>query len=275
MPLPPPPPQSNYSRSLFRNNLNGETAYQRHQRYVRSAQLYGDSHISGEGSSAKRNDFDVLKATHKFLRDEDDDDDEANLSYDEKVALKYYRSLFKEFAVCDLKHYKTGNVSLRWRTEDEVVSGAGQFSCGNSRCKWHSAEAVEDSSKPPTLLTLEVPFGYVEHGEAKSALVKLVLCSKCKGKLTWKRDQEKAAAAEAVAVTGASRGEEDVDGGSEEEEGPVLPPPDTTRSEERRRPRRQSRSRSGDRSSDRRRRDRHQETSTRRSASPPPRRQRP
>lgn len=47
----------------------------------------------------------------RFLRD-DDDEEEDRLSYDEAVALKYYRSLFKEFAVCDLKHYKSGNVCL-------------------------------------------------------------------------------------------------------------------------------------------------------------------
>lgn len=269
MPLPPPPPQSGHSRSVFRNNLNGETAYQRHQRYVRSVQLYGDSRIGGESSTAKRTDFDILKASHQFLRD-DDDEEEDNLSYDETVALKYYRGLFKEFAVCDLKHYKSGNISLRWRTEDEVISGAGQFSCGNTRCKWHAPDQLENSTKPPALITLEVPFGYIEHEEAKSALVKLVLCSKCKKKLTWKRDKEKAA------LLAAGSGARDAEDESGEEEGPTLPLDtlDSSRSrEERPQPQRRSRSRSREDSQDERRR--HRRPSPRRSASPPPRRQRP
>lgn len=42
----------------------------------------------------------------RFLRDEDEKD----LSWDDQVAKKYYSSLFREYAVCDLKHYKSGNV---------------------------------------------------------------------------------------------------------------------------------------------------------------------
>ena len=42
----------------------------------------------------------------RFLRD----DDEKASSWDEQLAMKYYTSLYREFAVCDLKHYKSGNV---------------------------------------------------------------------------------------------------------------------------------------------------------------------
>jgi protein FRA10AC1 len=41
------------------------------------------------------------------------------------------------------------------------------------------------------LTTLELPFGYVEHGKSKSALVKVVLCGRCFKKLMWKRNKEK------------------------------------------------------------------------------------
>ena len=47
--------------------------------------------------------------------------------------------------------------------------------------------------EPPKLSTLEVPFAYVERGEQKSALVKLVLCPSCVKKLTYKRRKEKEA----------------------------------------------------------------------------------
>lgn len=33
-------------------------------------------------------------------------------SWDAQLAKKYEDSLFKEFAVCDLKHYKSGNVCV-------------------------------------------------------------------------------------------------------------------------------------------------------------------
>jgi protein FRA10AC1 len=41
------------------------------------------------------------------------------------------------------------------------------------------------------LRTLELPFGYVEQGKVKSALVKVVLCEKCVKKIMWKREQLK------------------------------------------------------------------------------------
>lgn len=66
MPLPPPASQSEHSRTVFRNNLDGETAWQRHQRYVRSAQHYGGEDAEGGSTSGvKRTDFDALKDAHK------------------------------------------------------------------------------------------------------------------------------------------------------------------------------------------------------------------
>jgi protein FRA10AC1 len=75
--------------------------------------------------------------------------------------------------------------SLRWRTEAEVLAGAGETTCGNTRCEHH------EGRPPPPLTTLELPFAYTEHGEAKSALVKAVLFEKCLKKLMWKRRKEK------------------------------------------------------------------------------------
>lgn len=130
------------------------------------------------------NEFEVLKASHRFLRG----DGQAPASWEDEVADKYESTLFREFAVCDLKHYKSGQFALRWRTEDEVVSGAGQETCGNTRCDHHPPERAR---KQPSLSTLELPFNYVEHGEQLSALVKVVLCDKCVHKLMWKRNHDK------------------------------------------------------------------------------------
>ena len=57
-------------------------------------------------------------------------------------------------------------MGMRWRTEKEVISGKGQFSCGARGC-----------SESRGLATFEVPFGYEEAGEKKHALVKVGLCS--------------------------------------------------------------------------------------------------
>jgi protein FRA10AC1 len=143
------------------------------------------------------------KSLPRFLRE---DDDKA-LTWDDQVAQKYYSNLYREFAVCDLKHYKSGNVSapfflarstsistnivikqfaLRWRTEAEVLSGAGETSCGNTRCAHHDVNVPM-----PALSTLELPFVYEEQRETKSALVKIVLCERCVKKLMWKRQKEK------------------------------------------------------------------------------------
>ncbi|KAF4571287.1 Protein FRA10AC1 [Pleurotus pulmonarius] len=150
--------------------------------------------------------FDILKASHKFLRD---DEDSKHLQWNEQLAAKYYDNLYREFAVCDLKHYKTGNFALRWRTESEVLSGAGETSCGNTRCEHHAAP----EGSGPRLTTLELPFAYEEHGQVKSALVKVVLCGKCCKKLLWKRRKEK------EKVVGAGNEEEGTNSNSKPEEG--------------------------------------------------------
>ncbi|KAJ3739199.1 folate-sensitive fragile site protein Fra10Ac1-domain-containing protein [Lentinula detonsa] len=134
-----------------------------------------------------KTEFEILKDSHKFLRNEEDDENQ--LSWEEKLASKYYSSLYREFAVCDLKHYKSGNFALRWRTEDEVLAETGESTCGNTRCKHYNHGRPEGDK--PHLSTLELPFAYSEHGENKSALVKVVLCARCVDKLMWKRRRGK------------------------------------------------------------------------------------
>lgn len=85
-------------------------------------------------------------------------------------------------------------IALRWRTEHEVLSGAGETTCGNTRCEHHSIPdhlVQARSHATPQLTTLELPFAYVEGGENKSALVKVVLCLRCLDKLMYKWRKEK------------------------------------------------------------------------------------
>lgn len=46
------------------------------------------------------------------------------------ICVSHCSKLFKEYAIADLSRYKEGRVGLRWRTQEEVVSGRGQFVCG-------------------------------------------------------------------------------------------------------------------------------------------------
>ena len=162
-------------------------------------------HTSRSNRAICRFPISVNESLPRFLREDDD----KNLTWDDQVAQKYYSSLYREFAVCDLKHYKSGNVSstfqalgslkltidsrviifqfaLRWRTEAEVLLGAGETSCGNTRCVHHDVNAPM-----PSLSTLELPFVYEEQGQTKSALVKVVMCERCVKKLMWKRQKDK------------------------------------------------------------------------------------
>lgn len=70
-----------------------------------------------------------------------------------------------------------------------MISGAGESTCGNTRCSLHKEQG--DDGIRPSLKVLELPFQYVEDGENKSALVKVTLCDKCYKKITWKRTKEK------------------------------------------------------------------------------------
>lgn len=186
---------------------------------------------SSSSSASFPTEFDILKASHKFLREDQDAVETQNTSWNDQLAQKYYDSLFREFAVCDLKHYKSGNVcisevsssrytdtlcvcvaqfALRWRTEAEVLSGAGENTCGNTRCKHHNDQDAAVKSS-----ILELPFAYEEHGEHKSALVKVVLCPRCLKKLMWKRNKERTADQPATQLDGPVEpdGDKDIEGG--------------------------------------------------------------
>ncbi|KZT29826.1 hypothetical protein NEOLEDRAFT_1055665 [Neolentinus lepideus HHB14362 ss-1] len=148
-----------------------------------------------------RTEFDILKASHRFLRDDAEGSNDKQLSWEQQIAKKYYDNLYREFAVCNLKHYKSGNFALRWRTEEEVLSGAGETTCGNIRCHHH-----DRADNDVQLKTLEVPFSYEEAGEYKSCLVKLVLCARCTKKLMWKWEKEREKLARDEDLKGAEGG---------------------------------------------------------------------
>ena len=153
-------------------------AYSRHKQLINNYLLtYGKGIEEFKRSSeSDKNDYDVLKEQHCFLWDQEDEP----LSWESKLAKAYYDKLFKEYSISDLSRYKENKIALRWRVEKEVVSGKGQFVCGNKHC-----------TEMSDLQSWEVNFGYMEHGEKKNALVKLRLCPQCSGKLNYHHKRRK------------------------------------------------------------------------------------
>lgn len=200
--------QDAHSKRIFANHLQGQSAWQRHQEYV-TRYLHVYERDKGmkrlEALAARhRDDWDVLREGHRFLRREDEANTSAEGNYEDEVARRYYSRLFKEYAVADLKHFKTGAIALRWRSEEDVVEGVGQFTCANMRCQDHHCPTtvttlegggVGPETKAPKLTPYEVNFAYTEKEKGqvvqRNALVKVVLCRRCARKLNYKRDQER------------------------------------------------------------------------------------
>ncbi|XP_034564692.1 protein FRA10AC1 [Notolabrus celidotus] len=165
-----------------RAHLISLNAFERHKKFVGDYILYygGQMKDFKRSRTNDKTDLDVLRENHRFLwRDEDEDD----MTWEKELAKKYYDKLFKEYCIADLSRYKENKFGFRWRTEDEVVSGKGQFQCGNKRCETQEG-----------LKSWEVNFAYVERGEKRNALVKLRICPECSYKLNYhhKRKEVKA-----------------------------------------------------------------------------------
>jgi len=120
--------------------------------------------------SKDKTDLDIVRSEHRFLWD--DEEDTPDETWEKRLAKKYYDKLFKEYCICDLSHWQEKKIAMRWRIDKEVVSGKGQFICGEKRC-----------DEKEHLRSWEVLFGYVEHGKKRDALVKLRLCPSCTKKL--------------------------------------------------------------------------------------------
>lgn len=147
------------NKSIFPINLDRFTDKERHNyilnHYVRPS-------IAESESRKHKRDIDVIRENHRFLWDEEDAADIRTLSWEQRLALRYYRKLFKEYCIADLTRYKENKIALRWRTEEEVVTGIGQFQCGSRHC-----------GERENLRSWEVNFKYIEEGAPQNALVKV------------------------------------------------------------------------------------------------------
>ena len=119
----------------------------------------------------------ALAREYRFVRDGEEDARREG-EWAVRLAKRYADALYKTFCVCDLSRASErmgdgrARVGMRWRTEAEVRSGKGQLTCGERRC-----------DETEGLRTYECHFRYAEHGETKSALVKVRVCRECAKKL--------------------------------------------------------------------------------------------
>jgi len=147
-------------------------AYSRHRKLVHDYLHYygGKMEDFKRSTENDKTDHDVIRENHKFLWKDTDAED----TWGQQLAKKYYDKLFKEYCIADVSRYKENKFAMRWRIEKEVVDGKGQFICGAKRC--------EDKIG---LKSWEVNFAYMEEGMKKNALVKLRLCADCSFKLNY------------------------------------------------------------------------------------------
>lgn len=169
------------ARHRQRSELLGLNAYDRHKRFVHDLVTYYGGKIPESGTDIApavpiKTDEDSLKESYRFIRNPEDD---AEDSWEVRLAKKYYSRLFREYCIADLSRYKEGQVGLRWRTQREVVAGRGQFTCGTRGCEERRG-----------LASFEVPFGYEEAGQRKQALVKVRLCPEHAYQLNYKKNRE-------------------------------------------------------------------------------------
>ncbi|RDX86061.1 Protein FRA10AC1-like protein [Mucuna pruriens] len=164
-------------KQQYQSHIRGLNAYDRHKKFINDyVNFYGKERPSNFKLPIKT-DQDTLREGYRFIRSEEDDLDP---SWEQRLVKRYYDKLFKEYCLADMSQYKSGKIGLRWRTEKEVMSGKGQFICGNKHC-----------NEKDGLASYEVNFCYSEAGENKQALVKLVTCERCACKLNYKRQKEK------------------------------------------------------------------------------------
>nr|CAG4648352.1 EOG090X0H59 [Moina brachiata] len=210
------------------SHLRGLTAFDRHKMLINEYYMSSSGAMSlfKRDMSKDKRDIDVIRANHQFVWEEDDSVD----TWGKQLAKKYYDKLFKEYCICDLRRYKENKVGIRWRVEKEVVSGKGQFNCGEQAC-----------TRIENLRAWEVNFAYVEHGIKKNTLVKVRLCPDCSQKLnfhhqrkevTKKKKQKKEKKRRSLSVS-----DEDVDKTKgvkvkQEKEKEETPAPGTSKEEE-------------------------------------------
>ncbi|KAG0485509.1 hypothetical protein HPP92_009588 [Vanilla planifolia] len=164
-------------RMQYQSHIRGLNAYDRHKKFMNDYVCFYGNAKKEDNACPVKTDQDTIREGYRFIISEEDD---MESTWEKRLVKRYHDKLFKEYCIADMSQYKKGKVGLRWRTEKEVISGKGQFICGNKHC-----------NEKDGLGSYEVNFSYVEAEENKQALVKLVACKRCAEKLVYKRHKDK------------------------------------------------------------------------------------
>jgi len=159
------------------------SAFSTHNRMLDNFMRYGGKRklekMKEERAKRVKTDYDVLRENYKLERSSEDESEEAEATYEQKVSRKYYNKLYREYGIINLSRYKTGQYGIRWRHRQEVSSGKGEAICGGDKC-----------NETESLQSFEVPFQYKEQGERKKTLIKIRLCPDCTRKMNYKKIKE-------------------------------------------------------------------------------------
>ncbi|CAN0368416.1 unnamed protein product [Ectocarpus sp. 12 AP-2014] len=208
-------------------------AFAQHQELIRNYHRYhlnakvpssGAIEAKGLPGQKRLTDEEALRRQHRFVRNHNEDSRaqqarglegaEADpTAWEVRMAAKYYKLLFKEYALADLSRYREDKVGLRWRTEKDVVSGKGQFECGALRCQ-----------ERKDLHSYELNFKYKEAGAVKNELVKVRVCPQCARKLFRKKIEALRRQRQAEAQMKEQESETDSDGERRRKRGKASTP---------------------------------------------------
>ncbi|EOX96681.1 Uncharacterized protein TCM_005877 isoform 2 [Theobroma cacao] len=118
-------------KQQYQAHIRGLNAYDRHKKFLNDYVDFYGKEKSTDVKLPVKTDHDTLREGYRFIRTEEDD---MNPSWEQRLVKRYYDKLFKEYCIADMSQYRSGKIGLRWRTEKEVISGKGQFICGNKHC---------------------------------------------------------------------------------------------------------------------------------------------
>jgi protein FRA10AC1 len=77
------------------------------ENYLRYYRRPGDVLPAEAEAQTHRTDVDVLRDNWRFIRRAEDD---TNATWEQRLSKRYYDRLYKEYALADLRQYKTGQV---------------------------------------------------------------------------------------------------------------------------------------------------------------------
>ena len=78
-------------------------AYERHKQLMLDWQKFYSGRLPQPQQTAAKSDYDSLREAHRFIRSAEDDADD---SWEARLARRYYAKLFREYAIADLSRHK-------------------------------------------------------------------------------------------------------------------------------------------------------------------------